>query len=81
MIEDIPTLPPLNPTQAVVIALVNKLPKGTYYIFLNNLFLSPDLFKALRILGIRAIGTCRMNYRLYRNIIIVKENDRKEKGL
>ncbi|KFA54513.1 hypothetical protein S40293_08946 [Stachybotrys chartarum IBT 40293] len=79
--EDIPALPPLNPTQAVVIALVNKLPEGTYYVFLNNLFSSPDLFKALRILGIRATGTCRTNCGLYYKIIIEKENNRKGKGL
>ncbi|KFA69248.1 hypothetical protein S40285_09311 [Stachybotrys chlorohalonatus IBT 40285] len=83
MMEDIPTatLPPLNPTQAVVVALVNKLPKGTYHVFLDNLFSSPDLFKALRILGIGATGTCRTNCALYRDIVVAKENDRKGKGL
>ncbi|KFA80878.1 hypothetical protein S40288_09802 [Stachybotrys chartarum IBT 40288] len=90
-LEEIPTqmmevistakLPPLNPTQAVVIALVNKLPEGTYHVFLNNLFSSPDLFKALRILGIRAAGTCCTNCGLYRDIVIAKENDRKGKEL
>ncbi|KFA80179.1 hypothetical protein S40288_10055 [Stachybotrys chartarum IBT 40288] len=81
--EDIPTatLPPLNPTQAVVIALVNKLPEGTYHVFLDNLFSSPDLFKALRVLGIGATGTCRTNCGLFRDIVIAKENDRKGKGL
>ncbi|KFA68141.1 hypothetical protein S40285_09744 [Stachybotrys chlorohalonatus IBT 40285] len=84
MIEDIPTatLPPLNPTQAVVVvALVNKLPEGTYHVFLDNLFSSPDLFKPLRILGIGATGTCRTNCGLYRDIVIAKEDDRKGKGL
>jgi hypothetical protein len=83
VMEDIPTatLPPLNPTQAVVIALVNKLPEGTYHVFLDNLFSSPDLFKALRILGIGATGTCRTNCGLFRDIVIAKENDRKGKGL
>ncbi|KFA80417.1 hypothetical protein S40288_10314 [Stachybotrys chartarum IBT 40288] len=82
-LEDIPTamLPPLNPTQAVVVALVNKLPEGIYHIFLNNLFSSPDLFKALRILGIGATGTCRTNCGLFRDIVVAKENDRKGKAL
>jgi hypothetical protein len=83
MMEDIPiaTLPPLNPTQAVVVALINKLPEGTYHVFLDNLFSSPDLFKALRILGIGATGTCRTNCGLYRDIVVAKENDRKGKEL
>jgi hypothetical protein len=74
-------LPHLNPTQAVVVALVSKLPHDIYHVFLDNLFSSPDLFKALRILGTGATGTCRTNCGLYRDIVIAKENDRKGKGL
>ncbi|KFA51173.1 hypothetical protein S40293_10265 [Stachybotrys chartarum IBT 40293] len=74
-------LPALNPTQAVVVALVSQLPPDTYHIFLDNLFLSPDLFRALRILGAGATGTCRTNCGLYRDIVIAKEDDRKGKGL
>jgi hypothetical protein len=74
-------LPALNPTQAVVVALVSRLPPDTYHVFLDNLFSSPDLFRALRILGAGATGTCRTNCGLYRDIVIAKEDDRKGKGL
>ncbi|KAI9146920.1 hypothetical protein HJFPF1_12948 [Paramyrothecium foliicola] len=65
----IATLPPLNPTQAVVVTLVSQLPEGTYHVIINNLFSSPNLFRALRILGVGATGTCP------------KENDRKGRQL
>jgi hypothetical protein len=73
----IATLPPLNPTQAVVIALVSHMLEGIYHIIVDNLFSSPDLFKALRILGVGAIGNCRTNCGLYRHIANLKEIDRK----
>jgi hypothetical protein len=50
-------LPPLNPTQTVVVALVNKLPVKIYHVIIDNLFSSPNLFKALRIIGVGATGT------------------------
>jgi hypothetical protein len=77
----ITTLPPLNPTQAVVATLVSQLPEGTYHVIVDNLFSSPDLFRALRALGVGATGTCRTNCGLYRDIIVAKENDRKGKQL
>ncbi|KFA53217.1 hypothetical protein S40293_10033 [Stachybotrys chartarum IBT 40293] len=38
----------LNPTQAVVVSLLSRLPGAIYHVFLDNLFLSPHLFRALR---------------------------------
>ncbi|KFA69442.1 hypothetical protein S40285_04622 [Stachybotrys chlorohalonatus IBT 40285] len=69
--------PPLNPTQAAVVALVNRLSKDIYHVFLDNIFSSPDLFNALRQLGIWATGTCCMNCGIYRQIVKLKEDDRK----
>ncbi|KAI9155774.1 PiggyBac transposable element-derived protein 4 [Paramyrothecium foliicola] len=74
-------LPPLNPTQAVVVALVSRLPSGTYHVIVDNLFSSPDLFRALRILGIGATGTCCTNCGLFRDIIVAKKNDEKGRQL
>jgi hypothetical protein len=70
-------LPPLNPTQTVVVALVNKLPVETYHVIVDNLFSSPNLFKALRIIGVGATGTCRTSCGLYCHIADLKEIDRK----
>ena len=47
---------PLNNTQAVVVALVNMLPKGRYHVFVDNLFSSADLFRSLRAHGYGATG-------------------------
>jgi hypothetical protein len=68
---------PLNPTQTVVVALVNKLPVKTYHIIIDNLFSSPNLFKALRIIGVGATGTCCISCGLYYYIADLKEIDRK----
>jgi len=38
----------LNPTQGVVVTLLNLLQNGIYHIFLDNLFPTPNLFKFLR---------------------------------
>lgn len=67
----------LNPTQSVVIALINLLPKASYHIFLDNLFSSPSLFRVLRQRGIGATGTCRTNCGLYQAFVIAKAEDTK----
>jgi hypothetical protein len=59
----------LNLTQAVVVALVNWLPRQTHHVYINNIFSSPDLFFALKQLGIGATGTWRTNCGLYRRLI------------
>lgn len=55
----------LNPTQAVVVALVERLPQATYHVFTDNLFSSPNLFRQLRERGCGATGTCRTNCGLW----------------
>ncbi|EXL64793.1 hypothetical protein FOPG_18956 [Fusarium oxysporum f. sp. conglutinans race 2 54008] len=49
----------LNNTQSVVIHLCNLLPKLTYHVFTDNLFSSPNLFRALQEAGCGATGTAR----------------------
>ncbi|KAJ3498250.1 hypothetical protein NLG97_g1279 [Lecanicillium saksenae] len=65
----------LNPTQAVVVSLVQPLPKATYHVFLDNLFSSPSLFLALRHQNIGATGTCRTNSGIFKGFIEAKKDD------
>ncbi|KAH0524125.1 hypothetical protein TsFJ059_009032 [Trichoderma semiorbis] len=50
-----------TPTQAMVLALVNRLPKASYHVFTDNLFSTTTLFRLLRSQGHAATGTCRKN--------------------
>jgi hypothetical protein len=59
----------------VVVSLVLRLLGTIYHIFLDNLFSSPDLFRALRDRGIAATGTCRTNCGLYKPFVIAKQQD------
>jgi hypothetical protein len=70
----------LNPTQAVVVALVNLLPEARYHVFLDNLFSSSNLFRRLRQLGHGATGTARRNYGLYRLLVKLKAADNTAAG-
>ncbi|KJZ79241.1 hypothetical protein HIM_01392 [Hirsutella minnesotensis 3608] len=67
----------LNPTQSVVVALVKQLPEQTYHVFFDNLFSSPNLFTALRQLGIGATGTARVNCGFYQPFVEAKKADTK----
>ncbi|KAG5758352.1 hypothetical protein H9Q72_013510, partial [Fusarium xylarioides] len=67
----------LNPTQSVVVSLLNTLRKATYYVFLDNLFLSPNLFRVLREQGFAATGTLRLNSSVHRDLVELKTLDRK----
>ncbi|UPK96435.1 hypothetical protein LCI18_007370 [Fusarium solani-melongenae] len=70
---------PLNNTQAVVVALVNMLPKGRYHVFVDNLFSSADLFRSLRAHGYGATGTARVNCGIYKELKEEKQKDVKGK--
>ena len=63
----------LNPTQQVVVSLVNLLPKAPYHVFLDNLFSSPSLFRILRAASNGASGTARMNSGLYIGLVEMKK--------
>jgi hypothetical protein len=65
----------INPTQAVVINLVKRLPPAIYHVFLDNLFSSPDLFSVLRDLKVGATGTCRTNCGIFKSLAQLKKAD------
>lgn len=70
----------LNPTQAVVVALVNLLPEARYHVFLDNLFSSCDLFRRLRQCGHGATGTARRNCGIYKPLVKLKATDNTAAG-
>ena len=67
----------LNPTQGVVVALLNLLQKATYHVFLDNLFPTPTLFRILREQQIGATGTCRANSGIYKGFMALKSAEGK----
>ncbi|KJZ70015.1 hypothetical protein HIM_10596 [Hirsutella minnesotensis 3608] len=67
----------LNPTQSVVPALTSLLPEQPYHVFLDNLFSSLSLFKALRQRGIGATGTARLNCGISKTLTQHKAADSK----
>ncbi|KFA78646.1 hypothetical protein S40288_10375 [Stachybotrys chartarum IBT 40288] len=68
--------PALNPTQSVVPFLVKRLPTASYYVFLDNLFSSPQLFEQLRNEGHGATGTARPNYGIFKDLVDAKVRDK-----
>ncbi|EXA31550.1 hypothetical protein FOVG_17171 [Fusarium oxysporum f. sp. pisi HDV247] len=66
----------LSNTAGVVIHLVNMLPKQTYHVFMDNLFSSPNLFRALREAGHRATGTARPNCGITKELKLAKGKDK-----
>jgi len=70
-------LPALNPTQSVVVDLVNRLPKETYHVSLDNLFTSAPLLRVLRKRDIASTGTCRTNSGIYAPFVKAKALDTK----
>ncbi|KAF6785186.1 hypothetical protein CMUS01_16578 [Colletotrichum musicola] len=69
----------LTPTQRVVTTLVALLPAAGYHVFLDNLFASVKLFRALRRQNIGATGTCRKNGGI--DEILVDEKEEEGKGI
>ncbi|KAG5753082.1 hypothetical protein H9Q70_004257 [Fusarium xylarioides] len=65
----------LNPTQSVVVALVNLLPNASYHVFMDNLFSSPSLYRILRDRGIGATGTARVNSGIHEDLVEFKKAD------
>ncbi|TVY79518.1 hypothetical protein Focb16_v009783 [Fusarium oxysporum f. sp. cubense] len=66
----------LSNTAGVVIHLVNMLPKQTYHVFMDNLFSSPNLFRALREAGHGATGTARPNCGITKELKVAKGKDK-----
>ncbi|KAM5520431.1 hypothetical protein FOXYSP1_14321 [Fusarium oxysporum f. sp. phaseoli] len=70
----------LNSTQSVVVALINLLPILTYHVFVDNLFLSPDLFRSLRLHGHGATGIARSNCGICNGLVEAKKVDKAGKS-
>jgi hypothetical protein len=75
--DAVPVSSYLNPTQGVVVTLLNLLPKAIYHVFLDNLFPSPSLLRALRKQQIGATGTCRANSGIFRGFVELKATNGK----
>ncbi|KEY74408.1 hypothetical protein S7711_10278, partial [Stachybotrys chartarum IBT 7711] len=73
--------PALNPTQSVVPFLLKKLPSASYHVFLDNLFLSPQLFSELRDEGHGATGIARTNCGIFKQLVEAKIRDKKDNAL
>jgi hypothetical protein len=71
-----------NKTQAVVLHLINKLPKppkgSGYHVFLDNLFISTRFVKYARSLGIGITGTCRDNAGVIQELLDLKKKDKND---
>ena len=66
----------LSNTAGIIIHLVNILPKQIYHIFIDNLFSSPNLFRALREAGHGATGTARPNCGITKELKFAKGKDK-----
>ncbi|KZL67850.1 AC transposable element-derived protein 4 [Colletotrichum tofieldiae] len=67
------TTVPLTPTQRVVTTLVTLLPVAVYHVFLDNLFASIRLLRALRKQQVGASGTCRKDSGIDKILVTEKE--------
>lgn len=65
----------LTPTQRVVTTLLILLPPGIYHVFLDNLFASVKLFRALQKQNIGATGTCRRDASISEILVEKKETE------
>ena len=70
----------LNKTNAVILYLLNQLPKQPYCVWLDNLFTSHNLMTQLRDNGYGAAGTCRVNSGVVQDLID-KKNAEKTKDI
>ena len=71
-----------NKTQAVVLYLINRLsrpPQGSgYHVFLNNLFVSTRFIKYTRSQGIGITGICHEKGRINKELLKLKNEDKKD---
>jgi len=71
-----------NKTQAVVLHLLNQLPKppegSGYHVFLDNLFVSTKFIEYARSQGVAVTGTCRTNAGVIQELLDLKKKDNKD---
>jgi hypothetical protein len=70
-----------NKTQAVVLHLLDQLPRARYHVYLDNLFTSTKLLEVLRTHGYGATGTCRTNAGVISELVEIKKRDQKKDEL
>ncbi|KAI3528196.1 hypothetical protein CABS02_15177 [Colletotrichum abscissum] len=73
----IPTKPIPQGFKLVVTSLLALLPLATYHVFLDNLFASVKLFRALRDPKIGATGTCRKDGGIDKTLVAERETEGK----
>lgn len=73
---NIKVLKGLNKTNAVVLYLLNQMPKQPYCVWLDNLFTSHNLMALLREKGYRAAGTSRANSGVVQDLIDKKDAEK-----
>jgi hypothetical protein len=77
----------INPTQAVVVTLLQTLqnpptgPSLQYCVWLDNLFVSTTLFSYLRRLGYGAAGTCRTNSGICQEFVLKKKAEQANQSI
>jgi hypothetical protein len=64
-----------NKTQAVALSLVERLPKRTYYLWMDNLFTSTKFLELLRKRGFGGTGTCRTSSGVIYELVQIKKDD------
>ncbi|KAK1993604.1 hypothetical protein LX36DRAFT_684178 [Colletotrichum falcatum] len=62
----------LTPTQRVITTLISLLPPAIYHVYLDNLFSSPRLFRALRQQGVGASGTYQKDSGINQTLVAEK---------
>lgn len=71
-----------NKTQAVVLHLINRLPKtpqgSGYHVFLDNLFVSTRMVEYARSQGVGITGTCRNTGGVIQELLDIKKKDKKD---
>ena len=63
----------MNLTQRIAFSLVSELRNASYHVFLDNLFSSPELFRAFRAVGVGASGIARQNSGIFEELIALKK--------
>ena len=76
----------LAPTQAIVAHLLNQLPPPptsdhSYHCFMDNLFVTPELFGLLRTRNIAAIGTIRPRRVTSKKLVAIKASESKKDSI
>lgn len=67
-----------NKTQAVALKLLERLPKKSYHLWMDNLFISERFLELLRKRGFGGIGTCRTNSGVIQELLDIKAGDKND---